>query len=134
MARNESSSFKAPMFDGANYAFWSRRMETYLSSLGFYVWMFVKNGYIVPNAPPIDLDAKKKYENNAKAKHVIHIGLTGNEFVKVMHCSSAKETWDKLKRLFEGDVKVKEAKLQTLRAQLEGLKMKDEEKIVDYLQ
>lgn len=109
-------------------------METYLSSLSFDVLISVKNGYTIPNAPPADLDAKKEYENNAKAKHAILSGLSDNELVKVMHFSSAKETWDKLKRLFEGDVKVKEAKLQTLRAQLEGLKMKDEEKIVDYLQ
>ncbi|XP_057871402.1 uncharacterized protein LOC131077844 [Cryptomeria japonica] len=96
--------------------------------------MSVKNGYIVPNAPPIDPDAKKEYVNNAKAKHAILSGLSDTEFVKVMHCSSSKEALDKLKILFEGDVKVKEAKLQTLRAHLEGLKMKDEEKIVDYLQ
>lgn len=109
-------------------------METYLSSLGFDVWMSVKNGYTIPSVPPIDLNAKKEYENNAKAKHAILSGLFDNEFVKVMHCSSTKETWDKLHRLFEGDVKVKEAKLQTLRGHLEGLKMKDEEKIADYLQ
>lgn len=108
-------------------------METYLSSLGLDVWMSVKNGYIVPNVPPIDPDAKKEYENNAKDKHAILSGLPDNEVVKVMHFSSAKETWDKLQRLYEGDVKVKEAKLQTLRGQLEGLKMKDEEKIVEYL-
>lgn len=50
-----------------------------------------------------------------------------------MHCASTKETWDKLHRLFEGDAKVKEAKLQALRDQLEGIKMKDDEKIADYL-
>ncbi|GLJ15945.1 hypothetical protein SUGI_0263550 [Cryptomeria japonica] len=96
--------------------------------------MSVKNRYIVPNVPPTDPDAKKEYENNAKAKNAILSGLSDNEFVKVMHYSSAKETWDNLQKIFEGNAKVKEAKLQTLRAQFEGLKMRDEEKIVDYLQ
>ncbi|GLJ30859.1 hypothetical protein SUGI_0613410 [Cryptomeria japonica] len=95
--------------------------------------MSIKNGYTVPSVPPTDLNAKKEYENNAKAKHVILSGLSDNEFVKVMHCASTKETWDKLQRLFEGDAKVKEAKMQSLRGHLEGLKMKDEEKIADYL-
>lgn len=89
-------------------------MKTYISSLGFDVWMLVKNGYVVPNAPPTDPDAKKKYDNNAKEKHAILSGLSDNEFVKVMHCVLVKETWDKLQRFFEGDAKVKETKLQTL--------------------
>lgn len=105
-------------------------METYLSSIGLDVWIYVKNGSTVPSYPPIDLDAKE-YENNAKLKHAILSGMSNNEFVKVMHCSSTKETWDKLQRLFEGDVKFKEVKLQKLRGQLEGFKMKDE-KISDY--
>ncbi|XP_059068685.1 uncharacterized protein LOC131859146 [Cryptomeria japonica] len=51
-----------------------------------------------------------------------------------MQCTSTKATWDKLQSIYEGDAKVKEAKLQNLRAQFENLKMKDEEKIADYLQ
>lgn len=105
-----------------------------MSSLGFDVWTSVKNGYIVPQVPPTDLDAKREYENNAKAKNAILSGLSDIDFVKVMHCTSAKETWDKLQKIYEGDVKVKEAKLQNLRAQFEGLKMKEEKKIDDYLQ
>ena len=30
-------------------------------------------------------------------------GLAGFEFVKVMHGESAKELWDKLKNIYEGD-------------------------------
>jgi hypothetical protein len=59
-------------------------------------------------------------------------GLTNSIFVKVMHCKSAKEIWDKLEVVYEGDRKVKEAKLQTYRAQFENLKMKEEENIVEY--
>lgn len=59
--------------------------------------------------------------------------LSNNGFVMVMHCSSTKETWDTLHKIFEGDAKVKEAKLQTLREKLEGLKMRDEEKIAEYI-
>lgn len=121
MARNESSS-KALVFDDTNYAFWSRIIETYLSSLGFDVWMLVKNGYNVPQVPPTDPDLKKEYENNKKAKNAILSGLSDTEFMKVMHCTSAKETWDKLQSIYEGDTRVKEDKLQNLRAQFENLK------------
>ncbi|GLJ09747.1 hypothetical protein SUGI_0115140 [Cryptomeria japonica] len=69
--------------------------------------MYVKYGYTIPSVPPTNSDAKKEYDNIAKVKHAILSGLSDNEFVKVMHCSSAKEIWDKLQRLFEGDAKSK---------------------------
>jgi hypothetical protein len=42
-------------------------------------------------------------------------GLTEAEFVKVMHLGTAKEMWDKLISIYEGNEKVKDAKLQTYR-------------------
>lgn len=80
------SSNKAPLFDGTNYAFWSIRMESYLSSLGFDVWMSAVNGYIMPTTPLTDLADKREYENNAKAKNAILCGLSNTELVKVMYC------------------------------------------------
>jgi hypothetical protein len=50
-----------------------------------------------------------------------------------MHCKSAKEIWDKLEVVYEGDSKFGEAKLQMYRTQFENLKMKEEESIVEYL-
>ena len=47
-----------------------------------------------------------------------------------MHCASAKEIWDKLKNVYEGDTKVKSAKLQSYRSQFESLKMEESEDIV----
>ena len=62
----------------------------------------------------------------------IHSGLIGSKFVKVMHYTSAKETWDKLKNVYEGDGKVKGAKIQTYIRQSEHLTMKEDEDIVAY--
>ncbi|XP_057866071.2 uncharacterized protein LOC131073611 [Cryptomeria japonica] len=96
--------------------------------------MSIKNGYTISQVPPIDIDAKREYEHNAKAKNVILSVMSNTKFVKVMHFTSAKETCDKLQRINEEDIKVKEAKLQNLITQFEGLKMKEEEKIANYLQ
>jgi hypothetical protein len=49
-----------------------------------------------------------------------------------MHCDSTKDVWDKLQNVYEGDSKVKGAKLQTYRGQFEQLKMKEYEDIVAY--
>jgi hypothetical protein len=49
-----------------------------------------------------------------------------------MHCDNAKDIWDKLQNIYEGDAKVKGAKLQTYRGQFEQLKMKEDEDIATY--
>ena len=54
-------------------------------------------------------------------------------YSKVAHCKSAKEIWDKLQNIYEGDTKFKATKLQTYRGQFEQLKMKKDEDIVAYL-
>ena len=48
---------------------------------------------------------------------------------KVLTCNSAKQLWDKLGTIYAGDSKVRREKLQTLKAQFEGLKMKEKENI-----
>jgi sirohydrochlorin ferrochelatase len=59
-------------------------------------------------------------------------GLSETIFTKVAHCKSAKEIWEKTRNIYEGDTKVKEAKLQTYRGQFEQLKMKEDENIAAY--
>ena len=52
-------------------------------------------------------------------------GLVEADFVKVMHLESAKEMWDKLVSSYEGNARVKDAKLQTYRLKFEQLKMNE---------
>ena len=76
--------------------------------------MDVENGYTVPDTTPIASSTERRLmECNEKAMYAIQGSLIGSEFVKVMHCTSTKEIWDKPKNVYEGDDKVKEAKLQT---------------------
>jgi hypothetical protein len=48
-----------------------------------------------------------------------------------MHCKPTKEIWDKLEVVYQGDNKVKKAKIQTYRTQFENMKMKEVENIVE---
>jgi hypothetical protein len=47
------------------------------------------------------------------------VGLQKQEFIKFMHLGAAKEMWDKLINNYEGNEKVKDAKIQTYRMQFE---------------
>jgi hypothetical protein len=56
----------------------------------------------VPDTTPVvGTTERRLMECNAKAMYAIQGGLIGSEFVKVMHCSSAKEIWDKLKNAYD---------------------------------
>ena len=132
MMRNHEASGRPPLFDGTNFGFWKERMTYYLISLGPEVWHFIQNEYQIPPTLPIDQDERKAYIANAKALNSITNGITDSEFTKVMNCNSAKEVWDKLVILYDGNSKVKKAKIQTHRRLFESLKMDDEEDIASY--
>ena len=68
-------------------------------------------------------------ENNSKAKNALLNGLNDTVFTKVSHCKSAKEIWDKLWNIYEGDKKVKGKNLETYRGQFEQLKKNEDENI-----
>ncbi|XP_059064356.1 uncharacterized protein LOC131856547 [Cryptomeria japonica] len=107
-------------------------METYLVSVDLNVWNIMTTKYVDPSTIPIDPDAMTQYELNSRAKHAILCGLTKDVFVKVMHCASAHEIWNKLETIYQRDAKVKESKILTLKNQFESLRMKEYETIESY--
>jgi hypothetical protein len=132
MERNNLYKNGIPQFDGHKYAFWSIRMKTYIQAHGFEIWQSIVDGYTVPVVPPTNDKAVKLDQNNSKATNALLNGLGETVFTKVAHCKSAKEIWDKLRNIYEGDSKVKATKLQTYRGQFEQLKMKEDENIATY--
>jgi hypothetical protein len=81
--------------------------------MGFQVWKSIVDGYTTSTVPPTNEKEMKLDENNSKATNALLNGLSDTIFTKVAHCKSAKDIWDKLRNIYEGDAKVKEAKLQT---------------------
>ena len=128
MTSHDGSTNKAPIFNGTNFAFWMVRMRTYLMSQGVDVWEVVETGYTKP-AVLLSKDEKLEFTLNAKAMNVILSGLAESEFVKVMNHQTAKEMWEKLISSYEGNEKVKDAKLQTHRLRFEQLRMNEDENI-----
>jgi hypothetical protein len=54
-------------------------------------------------------------KNNSKATNALLNGICESVYTKFIHCKSTKEIWDNIQNIYEGDSKVKEAKLQTYR-------------------
>jgi hypothetical protein len=107
-------------------------LKTYIQEQGFEIWKSIVDGYKVPTIPPTNDKAMKISKNNSKATNALLNGLSETIFTKVEHCKSAKEIWEKLRNIYEGDSKVKATKLQTYRGQFEQLKIKEDENIAAY--
>jgi hypothetical protein len=103
-------------------------MRTYIMDLCANVWDVVETSYVKPIVLA-NKDEKIEFSFNAKAMNAILSGIAEEKFVKVMHLGTAKEMWDKLINSYEGNEKVKDAKLQTYRIQFEQLKMKKDETV-----
>jgi hypothetical protein len=119
-----TSTNKAPLFNGTSFGFWKVRMRNYIMDLGADVWDVVETSYVNPDVLASKYD-KLEFRFNAKAMNGILSGLAEAEFVKVIHLESTKEMWDKLISNYEGNGKVKDAKLQTYRVPFEQLQMKE---------
>ena len=98
---------KPPLFTRENYAYWSVRMRCHLMSLGWKVWAATEKEVPVGNQYPTNTIELGQYEGNAKALNAILSGLTNTMFTKVMQCTSTKQSWDKLRIIYEGPSKVK---------------------------
>ena len=104
-------------------------MKLFLQAQGLEVWKIVKTGFTLPEGvdEPTDPTERRKCICNSKSMCAILGAIREAYFVKVRHYTSAKEIWDKLNNIYEGDVKVKRAKLQTHKIKFEQLSMKEEE-------
>ena len=85
-------------------------MRTCIMSLGVDVWDLVDIAY-VKRVVLASRDDKLEFSFNAKAMNSILSGLVDVDFVKVMNLEYEKEMRDKLVSSYEGDEKVKDAKL-----------------------
>jgi hypothetical protein len=113
MTRHEGNSTnKAPIFNGTNVSFWKVRIRTYIMALGRDVWDVVETSFVNPIVLA-SKDYKLEFSFNAKAMIVNMSGLAEVEFVKIMHLESTIEKWKKLISNYEGNEKLKRAKLQT---------------------
>jgi hypothetical protein len=131
LSHEGNSTNKTPLFNGTNFVFWKVRIRTYIMALGADVWDVVETGYVKP-VVLANKDDKLEFSFDAKAINAIMSGLTEAEFVKVMHLETAKEMWEKFISSYEGNEKVKDAKLQTYRVQFQQLNMKEDETVGNY--
>ncbi|VFQ77698.1 unnamed protein product [Cuscuta campestris] len=139
---NSQSITKPPFFNGDNYGYWKMRMENFIQSIDYDLWIVTTHGPFVRMTTvcehqvptPMDkltTDDKKKLSLNAKALNVLVCALGQDEFARVSSCKSAKEAWKLLEATHEGDKDTKATKIALGTSEYENFKMKAGESVQD---
>ena len=125
-----------PQLTKLNYDNWSIQMHVLLGAQD--VWELVETGYTEPVAAATFAANELKVLKEARKKdkttlYLLLKAVDESGFEKIAGAKTSKEAWDILEREFKGADRVKQVRLQTLRGELEGMKMKESEGVSDYI-
>ena len=120
-----------PRFDG-HYDHWSMLMENFLRSKEF--WSMVETGYVEPEVGAAVIEAQRKRLKELKLKDLkvnnyLFQAIDRTILETILEKNTSKQSWDSMKRKYEGNARVKRSILQELRKEFETLEMKTGENI-----
>jgi hypothetical protein len=122
---------KPPYFDGEDYCMWSDKMRHHLTLLHASIWDIVEFGAQVPTVGDegYDSDEVAQIQHfNAQATTILLASLCREEYNKVQRLKRAKEIWDVLKIMHEGDEVTKITKRETIEGELDRFVLNQGEK------
>ncbi|GJZ23237.1 zinc finger, CCHC-type containing protein [Tanacetum coccineum] len=117
----ENIALKCVQLTDSNYTTWAVLMETILKAYGLWETINPKEGSSAT-------DEKKTHTTKA----MIFQTIPQDILAQVAQYETAKEVWDSVKVRYLGADLVQKARLQTLRSELETLKMKEDERVQDF--
>lgn len=110
-----------PMLTRENYTAWAIKMKVFMQAHG--VWQAIE-----PKDPKGNVDETV----DKLALAAIFQGIPEDFLLSLAEKTTAKEAWEALKTMCLGAERVKRAKVQTLKADFESLKMKNGELLDDF--
>ncbi|CAM8887321.1 unnamed protein product [Rhodiola kirilowii] len=142
---NGSDSFgKPPMLSPGEYDWWKDQFESHVCSVDGKLWRVFEKG----NFPILDVTdpaspkekEKDKYteadykslQQNARAKKVLYMALSPGDQVKMAVYKTAKEQWDGLARLYEGNQDIKRNRTLAATKDYESVEQRKDESLDDF--
>ena len=116
--KDGGSFIKCPMLTATNYTVWAIRMKMLLRV--HKVWEVVES-------------ESTEGDKNDLATALLFQSIPENLILEVGTLETAKKVWDAIKTRHVGADRVREARLQTLMTEFERLKMKETDKIDDFV-
>ncbi|CAL8152283.1 unnamed protein product [Prunus armeniaca] len=131
------------LFDGNNYAAWRKKFEIFLDALDEYASGYLTKEWVAPvKTVEGEVMPKPRSEwteaevfvaySNKKARNSLVTALSSTQFAHIQHIPNAKQAWDKLRVVHEGDDQVRTLKLYMVLAQFGELRMSETESISEF--
>ncbi|XP_022946907.1 uncharacterized protein LOC111450848 [Cucurbita moschata] len=122
-----------PRLTKTNYENWSIQMKALFGSQD--AWEVVEEGFKEPKDTMGYTAAQNKAlkKLRSKDKATLYMLFRAVGFEKIVRATTSKEVWDTLEKVFKGIDRVKQVHLQTLRGELESMKMKESENVSNYI-
>jgi predicted AlkP superfamily phosphohydrolase/phosphomutase len=101
-------------------------------------WEVVEEGFEEPTNTTGYTAAQNKVLKEARSKdkaalYMLFRAVDESGFEKIADATTSKEAWDILEKVFKGADRVKQVRFQTLRGELESMKMKESKSVSDYI-
>jgi hypothetical protein len=116
-----------PTLTATNYTSWSIQVQAIMEEQGWWEVVEPSEGSSVAEAVTEALAGKDK-----KVRAHLFQCLSDEMLMQVAKKKTGKEVWDSLKARFVGAERVKDMCLQTLKAEFDALKMKEEETVDEF--
>ena len=128
----EKFSSKPHIFNGVNFDYWKKKIESYITSQGYDIWLKVASVYEIPNR--IETIAQKAdFENNCKARNIILNAISRSDFDRVSHLATANEIWKAFNDFHTGSSNIKELRKDVFKKEYIKFEMNSGESLDDYL-
>ncbi|CAM8921982.1 unnamed protein product [Rhodiola kirilowii] len=144
MSNGSDSFWKPPVLSPGEYDWWKDHFEAHVCSLDGKLWRVFEKG----NFPILDVTdpanpkekEKDKYteadykslQQNARAKKVLYMALSPGDQVKMAVYKTAKEQWDGLARLYEGNEDIKRNRILAATKDYESVEQRKDESLDDF--
>lgn len=119
--KNGTMALTYPMLSKSNYTTWAMKMRAVMKAHG--IWEAIE-----PTHPKATVDVKA----NRFAVVVIYQAVPEDILLAMAEKTSAKGVWDAVKIMCHGAERVKQARVQTLKTELETLSMKETETMDEF--
>jgi len=125
-----------PKLTKSNYDNWSIQIKALLGAQD--VWDVVENEFVEPvtlqGVTAQQLKAlKEKRMKDKTTLYILYQGVDEAGFEKIAGAKTSKEAWEILQTAYKGAERLKQVRLQTLRGELESMRMKESEGVSDYI-
>ncbi|XP_062232775.1 uncharacterized protein LOC133930086 [Phragmites australis] len=115
-------SLHYPMLTRSNYTTWVIKMKVFVRAQG--IWDAIEHE---------DLKEKVDMKKYQIALTAIYQGISEETLLAISEKETSKEAWECIKMMYQGAKCIKDARVQTLREELDGLQIKSTESVDDFV-